>query len=54
MAALIRCVHYFEILKSESSLIQWRCNVCHSGPHWFIFECKYCKIKTCCACTKLR
>ena len=45
------CHHSFNLLKSESTLIQWVCSMCHSGPHWYIFECKYCKLKTCRPCT---
>jgi hypothetical protein len=45
------CNHSFNLLKSESTLIQWVCSMCHSGPHWYIFECKYCKLKTCRPCT---
>jgi hypothetical protein len=45
------CNHSFNLLKSESTLIQWVCSMCHSGPHWYIFECKDCKLKTCRPCT---
>ncbi|KAH8674362.1 hypothetical protein BGZ60DRAFT_269652 [Tricladium varicosporioides] len=45
------CSHSFNLLKSESTLIQWVCSTCHSGPHWYIFECKYCKLKSCRPCT---
>ncbi len=45
------CNHSFNMLKSESTLIQWVCSMCHSGPHWYIYECKYCKLKTCRPCT---
>ena len=38
---------------SVVSLIQWMCNMCHSRSHWFIFESKYRKFKTCRACTNL-
>ncbi|KAK3324300.1 hypothetical protein B0T19DRAFT_443716 [Cercophora scortea] len=40
------------MLKSDSTLIQWTCNLCHSGPHWWIFECRYCKIHTCRPCVQ--
>ena len=39
------------VLHLISTLIQWVCSMCHSGPHWYIFECKYCKLKTCRPCT---
>ncbi|CZR65284.1 related to protein glass [Phialocephala subalpina] len=45
------CNHSFVMLKSESTLIQWACSMCYSGPHWFIFECRYCKLRTCPPCT---
>ncbi|KAG4421478.1 hypothetical protein IFR04_005428 [Cadophora malorum] len=51
MAVPNYCHHSFNLLKSESTLIQWVCSMCHSGPHWYIFECKYCKLKTCRPCT---
>jgi hypothetical protein len=50
MAVPSHCNHSFNLLKSESTLIQWVCAICHSGPHWHIFECKYCKLKTCRPC----
>ncbi|KAF8473166.1 hypothetical protein BDZ91DRAFT_651415 [Kalaharituber pfeilii] len=45
------CHHSFKIIKSETTLLLWNCGMCHSGPHWFIFECKYCQLKTCRPCT---
>ncbi|KAI9050575.1 hypothetical protein LZ554_005736 [Drepanopeziza brunnea f. sp. 'monogermtubi'] len=45
------CHHSFNLLKSESTLIQWTCAMCHTGLHWYIFECKYCRLKTCRPCT---
>ncbi|KAH8653951.1 hypothetical protein BGZ60DRAFT_419039 [Tricladium varicosporioides] len=45
------CNHSFNLLKSESTLIQWTCSMCYSGPHWYIFECKYCRLKACRPCT---
>ncbi|KAI1377679.1 hypothetical protein F4677DRAFT_453883 [Hypoxylon crocopeplum] len=50
MAVGSNCAHSFKMIKSDSTLIQWTCNLCHSGPHWWIFECRYCKIHTCRAC----
>ncbi|CZS92477.1 uncharacterized protein RAG0_03059 [Rhynchosporium agropyri] len=44
------CHHTLNLLKSESTLIQWTCSQCYSGPHWYIYECKYCKLKTCRPC----
>ncbi|CAH0048690.1 unnamed protein product [Clonostachys solani] len=39
------CPHSFTMIKSDSTLVQWMCSFCHSGPAWFIFQCKYCNIK---------
>ena len=52
MALANGCAHIFKMIKSDSTLIQWHCNLCHSGPHWWIFECRYCKIHTCRSCTQ--
>ncbi|KAK1472063.1 hypothetical protein CABS01_04706 [Colletotrichum abscissum] len=41
MAVAGPCAHSFKMIKSDSTLIQWTCNLCHSGPHWSIFECRY-------------
>ncbi|KAI3528826.1 hypothetical protein CSPX01_15937 [Colletotrichum filicis] len=40
MAVAGPCAHSFKMIKSDSTLIQWTCNLCHSGPHWSIFECR--------------
>ncbi|KAK0701853.1 hypothetical protein B0T26DRAFT_659633 [Lasiosphaeria miniovina] len=50
MANTTHCAHSFKMIKSDSTLIQWTCHICHSGPHWWIFECRYCKINTCRPC----
>ncbi|KAK1755828.1 hypothetical protein QBC47DRAFT_401992 [Echria macrotheca] len=52
MALANHCAHVFKMIKSDNTLIQWHCNLCHSGPHWWIFECRYCKIHTCRACCR--
>ncbi|KAH7204900.1 hypothetical protein BKA60DRAFT_498125 [Fusarium oxysporum] len=44
------CAHQFRIIKSDSTLLQWVCQHCHSGPHWMIWECKYCKLHLCRPC----
>ncbi|KAK8872306.1 hypothetical protein PGQ11_002820 [Apiospora arundinis] len=44
MAVANNCAHSFKMIKSDSTLIQWTCNLCHSGPSWWIFECRYCSI----------
>lgn len=47
------CAHSFRIIKSDSTLVQWVCWMCQSGPHWWVFECRYCKIHTCRACVQV-
>lgn len=32
------CHHSFNLLRSEWTLIQWVCSMCHNGLHWYIFE----------------
>ncbi|KAG9231290.1 hypothetical protein BJ875DRAFT_469908 [Amylocarpus encephaloides] len=49
MCVSIFC-HSFNVLKSESTLIHWIGNSCRSGPHCYIFECKYCPLKVCRPC----
>ena len=51
MAVSGSCEHSFKMIKSDTTLILWHCNICHSGPHWYIFECQHCKLKTCRPCT---
>ncbi|KAG9258952.1 uncharacterized protein F5Z01DRAFT_10965 [Emericellopsis atlantica] len=48
----VACAHSFQMIKSETTLVQWLCHFCRSGPHWAIFECSYCKLQLCRACTK--
>ncbi|KAF2122376.1 hypothetical protein BDV96DRAFT_482444 [Lophiotrema nucula] len=50
MAQPANCQHNFKMIKSDTTLIQWNCNMCHSGPHWYIYECSNCKLKTCRPC----
>ncbi|KAK4660974.1 hypothetical protein QC762_123710 [Podospora pseudocomata] len=47
MALSTHCVHVFQMIKADNTLIEWTCHLCHSGPHWWIYECRYCKIHTC-------
>ncbi|KAF2684122.1 hypothetical protein K458DRAFT_37825 [Lentithecium fluviatile CBS 122367] len=51
MAAPASCEHNFKVIKSDTNIVQWNCNLCHSGPHPFIYECQNCKLKTCRPCT---
>lgn len=52
MAIASRCAHSFVMLKSDNTLIQWTCHLCHSGPHWVIYECRYCRLHTCRPCVQ--
>ncbi|KAF2453700.1 hypothetical protein BDY21DRAFT_292452 [Lineolata rhizophorae] len=47
---MAQCQHEFHLIKSPYTLIVWRCQTCHSGPHWSIYECKHCKLKVCRDC----
>ncbi|KAF2762318.1 hypothetical protein EJ05DRAFT_205445 [Pseudovirgaria hyperparasitica] len=40
MAASGTCQHSFQVIKSDTTLIVWNCQLCHSGPHWYIYECR--------------
>ncbi len=49
--ALASCyAHSFHMIKLDNTIIEWTCQLCHSGPHWWIFECWYCQLHTCRAC----
>jgi hypothetical protein len=50
MAKPGKCEHSFKVIKSDTTLILWNCNMCHSGPHWWIYECAKCKLKACKTC----
>ncbi|KAK4246530.1 hypothetical protein C7999DRAFT_15357 [Corynascus novoguineensis] len=50
LASHSHCAHSFVMIKSDNTLIEWRCHVCHSGPFWFIWECRYCRLHTCRSC----
>ncbi|UPX10177.1 uncharacterized protein EKO05_0000848 [Ascochyta rabiei] len=50
MAASVNCQHSFKVVKSDTTVVVWNCNMCHSGPHSLIYECSSCKLKTCQAC----
>ncbi|KAF9730964.1 hypothetical protein PMIN01_10922 [Paraphaeosphaeria minitans] len=51
MAAPGTCTHTWKIIKSDTNIIVWNCNGCHSGPHPFIYECEKCKVQYCRPCT---
>ncbi|KAF2806359.1 uncharacterized protein BDZ99DRAFT_394738, partial [Mytilinidion resinicola] len=45
------CAHKFKLLVSEmGSAVVYICEMCGSLPHWYIWECKNCKLKTCRPC----
>lgn len=46
----VQCTHEYQLLKSDTSLVQWYCALCNQGPAWMIMECKFCKLKVCRAC----
>jgi hypothetical protein len=46
------CSHQFQMIKSDTNLLQWTCQQCYSGPHWMIWECMYCKLYLCLPCTQ--
>ncbi|KAK4125503.1 hypothetical protein N657DRAFT_654161 [Parathielavia appendiculata] len=50
LASHTHCAHSFVMIKSDNTLIQWTCHVCHHGPFWFIWECRYCRLHTCRSC----
>jgi len=50
MAAPVNCQHNFKVVKSDTTVVVWNCNMCHSGPHSLIYECAACKLKTCRPC----
>ena len=42
--------HHFKIIKSDTALVVWMCNRCHSGPFTWIYECDICRVKICRPC----
>ena len=46
-----QCSHNFRTIKSHSTTDLWHCSVCHSGPHWLIYDCQHCNMKTCRPCS---
>ncbi|KAK3898035.1 hypothetical protein C8A05DRAFT_19306 [Staphylotrichum tortipilum] len=47
------CAHWFLIIKSDNTLIQWMCNGCYAGPFWCIWECQWCKSHACRTCVDM-
>ncbi|KAJ4988407.1 hypothetical protein SVAN01_06024 [Stagonosporopsis vannaccii] len=43
MAAPVNCQHSFKVVKSDTTVVVWNCNMCHSGPHSLIYECSSCQ-----------
>lgn len=50
MAVSTVCAHLFSLIKTDNTLLEWRCSVCQSGPHWMIYECRFCRTKSCRGC----
>ncbi|KAF1835966.1 hypothetical protein BDW02DRAFT_264948 [Decorospora gaudefroyi] len=50
MARPASCSHNFKLIKSDTTLVVWNCNLCHMGPLTSIYECEHCKLKTCRPC----
>lgn len=46
----VGCTHNWKVIKSDTSLILWRCNLCRSGPHWWIYSCIGCQTRSCKSC----
>ena len=46
------CNHHWSSIKATSDLLQWSCQRCHSGPHWFIQQCQNCEARYCGRCTQ--
>jgi hypothetical protein len=44
------CEHSFKVIKSDNTVIQWNCHVCHSGPYQVLYECQHCNLKACRPC----
>ncbi|EAT79171.2 hypothetical protein SNOG_13287 [Parastagonospora nodorum SN15] len=50
MAAPANCTHSFKVIKSDTTIVSWNCNICHTGPYQSVYECQNCKLKTCRPC----
>ena len=46
------CKHRWSSIKATSDSLQWSCQRCHWGPHWFIQVCIKCEARYCRACTQ--
>ncbi|KAL8409732.1 hypothetical protein RB594_007984 [Gaeumannomyces avenae] len=46
----VQCVHVWDLIKSDTNLLQWHCAFCHDGPRTYIWQCKYCTVKACRTC----
>ena len=45
------CKHHWSSIRATSDSLEWSCQRCHWGPHWFIQVCQKCKARYCRACT---
>ena len=46
------CKHHWVSIKATSDVLQWSCQRCHSGPHWFIQKCQNCEARYCRHCAQ--
>lgn len=46
-----RCNHRWALLKSNTILIFWSCQICYSGPWHYIYQCLLCRRKVCRQCS---
>lgn len=45
------CNHRWATLKSRTILIYWACQMCHTGPHMWVYKCLVCGRKICRQCS---
>ena len=50
----VTCSHKWEKLKTNSTIMQFFCGFCYHGPHYWIYECRYCSVKACQPCRDTR
>ncbi|KAH6868660.1 hypothetical protein BKA58DRAFT_198821 [Alternaria rosae] len=50
MARPASCSHNFKLIKSDTTLVVWNCQLCHTAGFNYIYECDQCKLKTCRPC----
>lgn len=45
-----QCNHVWDLIKPDTTLLQWHCGFCHDGPKAYIWQCRFCTIKVCRNC----